>query len=301
PLPLPSDAPPPGFEHEHIEDYSSVDSNTAAFATNLDRRDVFLGQQACIVCGADIVERCHVIPPSERETWEDLQNRGYVPTTAKSASDELRNAITLCPNHHKRFDSYQAFIRFCPEVRKYVFVNYSETPSETAFHGKAVALESHHDHAPFPAVFLIHECRVRGFWPFRSPTVDILSPVPWQDWLLSREIIDSEENIRHEGRAGPVASTYVHAPGPTMPLPFPAFPACVDPVLLVTGMHTIPPPTTDFVALVLAAAQSMPTWRACQIEGQSWEGAAEENITKYQHAVGSDQVERAQHGGLPFF
>jgi hypothetical protein len=37
----------------------------------------------------------------------------------------------------------------------------------------------------------------------------------------------------------------------------------------------------DVIADILAATRNMPSWKACQIEGISWTGTAEENTDKY--------------------
>ncbi|KIJ48099.1 hypothetical protein M422DRAFT_28569 [Sphaerobolus stellatus SS14] len=43
----------------------------------------------------------------------------------------------------------------------------------------------------------------------------------------------------------------------------------------------------DVINTILAATRAMPSWKACQIEGTSWDGTAEENIQKYASVVGA--------------
>ncbi len=48
----------------------------------------------------------------------DLKDRGWIPGLAKDAPrHEPRNGITMCKTHHRRFNSYDFFIRFFPDVR----------------------------------------------------------------------------------------------------------------------------------------------------------------------------------------
>jgi len=42
----------------------------------------------------------------------------------------------------------------------------------------------------------------------------------------------------------------------------------------------------DVIAGILAATRAMPSWKACQMEGTSWTGTAEENIQKYVSSIG---------------
>lgn len=82
---------------------------------------------------------------------------------------------------------------FHPEqTSKFVLVNYSDEPALQPFHGKAIALDSAHRHAPFPALFIIHEMRVRGFVPLGPPNPDLPVGSPWQDWILSDGVLASD-------------------------------------------------------------------------------------------------------------
>src|SRR5216684_8247246 len=45
---------------------------------------------------------------------------------------------------------------------------------------------------------------------------------------------------------------------------------------------------TDTIVTILAATRGSNSWKACQMEGTSWDGTAEENIQKYVSSVGID-------------
>ena len=63
PLPLPPNGPPQGYACAN-RDMSDI-STTTAFRTGLKGRDVFLGEQRCVVCGEEDVQHCHVIMQSQ--------------------------------------------------------------------------------------------------------------------------------------------------------------------------------------------------------------------------------------------
>lgn len=42
----------------------------------------------------------------------------------------------------------------------------------------------------------------------------------------------------------------------------------------------------DFIADILAATHAMPSWKACVMEGTSWDGTAEENVQRYISSIG---------------
>jgi hypothetical protein len=43
---------------------------------------------------------------------------------------------------------------------------------------------------------------------------------------------------------------------------------------------------SDVIVETLAVTRSMPSWKACQTEGTSWTGTAEENIQTYVSSIG---------------
>ena len=52
----------------------------------------------------------------------------------------------------------------------------------------------------------------------------------------------------------------------------------------------------NLIAEILAVQRTMPTWKACVIEGTSWDGTAEDNIRRYMSTVG---VEDSDIGPQP--
>ena len=69
PLPLSTNGPPTGYGREECE--MSLSSATSAFDTKIERRDTFLGEPCCIVCGDSaaepILEHCHILSDSDLE------------------------------------------------------------------------------------------------------------------------------------------------------------------------------------------------------------------------------------------
>ena len=45
----------------------------------------------------------------------------------------------------------------------------------------------------------------------------------------------------------------------------------------------------DVIKEILATTDAMPSWKACEIEGTSWEGTREENIKKYMSTIGIEK------------
>jgi hypothetical protein len=115
----------------------------------------------------------------------------------------------LCDKHKISFNAHLFFIRFFPnvsllhldlgswtraqrekQIRKFVFVNHSNKPSFQKFHGKAIALDAADHYAPFPALFIIHEMRVRGYQLFQPMSPDMPHDISWQAWILSDGVFD---------------------------------------------------------------------------------------------------------------
>jgi hypothetical protein len=198
----------------------------------------------------------------------------------------------LCAQIHVAFESYNYFIRFCPDVsfilslfasgpglhkkqvQKFVLINYSDKSALRPFHGKAIALDIKDRHAPFPSISIIHEMRVRGHNPF-SPVDHILpNDIPWQDWILSEGMFD---DISGSFKREPLIDSNNSASAQAQIQFQPTTSADVS-----SGQRTITL-NADVIADILAATHAMPSWKACQMEGTSWTGTTEENIQKYKH------------------
>ena len=160
-----------------------------------------------------------------------------------------------------------------------MFINYSGHPNLQQFHGKAVALDIKDKYAPFPSLFIIHEMRVRGFHPFRPIVPTIPDGIPWQDWILSDHVFDNTSDSFKRNRPPPNRNNSVSA---QIQLPF--HPTTTSPDG-ASSQHTLAL-NADVVTDILAATHAMPSWKACQVEGTSWSGTAEENIEKYVSSIG---------------
>ncbi|KAF5348046.1 hypothetical protein D9758_009991 [Tetrapyrgos nigripes] len=94
-------------------------------------------------------------------------------------------------NCHCLFDSYDYFIRYIPEVH---FVNYGDTNEPyNKLHFKYIGLQPEERYSPIPALFLIHECRVRSFHPFKS-IQELPSDFQWADWVITSAAISPDES-----------------------------------------------------------------------------------------------------------
>lgn len=228
-----------------------------------------------------------------------LKGRNWIPLQAKEhPSHEPRNGLLMCMHHHAYFDSYTFFIRFFPDVslihlcfgpsihsrqiRKFIFINYSGKDALAPYHGKAIALDICDHYGPFPSLFIIHEMHVRGFNPFQPITPIIPVDKPWQDWILSDGMFDAvSRSFFCDNRA----TNNIDSSGqPQLPLQQPT-----------TGVgggsfdgHELAL-NGDVISDILAATHAMPSWRACEMEGISWNGTAE-NIQKYIFHLGVQDI-----------
>ncbi|TDL25673.1 hypothetical protein BD410DRAFT_813414 [Rickenella mellea] len=261
PLPLPA-VPPPGYGWAERE-FSDLSTSTA-FNAGIDERDTFLGKRACIVCGINsrpTLHRCHIIPEIEQDTC--------------NPKHEPRDGMIMCSNHQNLFDVYCFFIRYIPNSRRFVFINYSDLPELLPFHDKAIALDINDRYAPFPSLFILHEMRVRGFYPFEPVAQAIPDDTPWQDLITSNGVfnINSGTFNRSSNRSNSI---------PTRPQ--------LESNTMTVGNASsgtpLLPLNQDVIAEILAATHAMPSWKACQMEGTDWTGTAEENIQKYVSSIG---------------
>lgn len=202
--------PPVGYGWEEGHDFS-VPMTTTGFCQTVDQRDRFLGQTCCVVCGvASILECCHIVG---QEIWSDLRRSGWVPSqTTEEPQLEPRNGLILCCSCSAAFKRYSFFIRFFPDIQKFVFVNYYDMVDYRKFHGKAVALDVKDLYAPLPSLFIIHEIRARGFHPFPPVNPDVPNGNHWQDWITLGGVFD---DVSHSFRR----SSLPHSSVTAHPLP----------------------------------------------------------------------------------
>ncbi|EJD04317.1 uncharacterized protein FOMMEDRAFT_167528 [Fomitiporia mediterranea MF3/22] len=282
PLPLLLDHPPSGYGWE--ERSVSILSTSSACDVRIDERDRFLGRACCVICGLRggyLLQHCYIVGQSERDFWLELKARRWIPPQANQyPRHEPRNGLLMCPNHRLSFENYGFFIRFYPNIRKFVFVNYSGSDYLQQFHGKTIALDTSDRYAPFPSLFIIHEMRVRGFHPFNPVSPDMSNDPPWQDWILSDGVLKddiSNDAANFFNREGPPHGNDNSVSSQTQ-LQFQ--PMAANTGGTSSGRHTLAL-NENVIADILAATRALPSWRACEMEGTDWSGTAAENIEKY--------------------
>ncbi|KIM45497.1 hypothetical protein M413DRAFT_442161 [Hebeloma cylindrosporum] len=228
-----------------------------------------------------MLQNCHIVMQSKPRDWYTIKDRGWIPSGAKAEPQhEPRNGLIMCANHHLSFDAYEFFIRYCPDVQKFVFINHADAYELRPFHGKAIALDIKDRYAPFPSLFIIHEMRVRGHNPFAPAVHELPDDIPWQDWILSMDLLIDTTNSFKRNKPPPTQSPpnpYSNNSG-FRPTTMNAGSASSNQRLVAMN--------ADVINDILAATFAMPSWRACQIEGTSWTGTGEENIKKYISSIG---------------
>ena len=147
------------------------------------------------------------------------------------------------------------------------------------YHGKAIALDINDRYAPFPSLFIIHEMRVRGFHPFDFINPSIPSSIAWQDWVTTSEVLNTSGSFIRE--SPPWTRT-----GSTPPPQFQPMASAMSGGKSESGVSRLAPLDNNLINQILEATYAMPSWKACMIEGTSWDGTAEENIKKYVSDIG---------------
>jgi hypothetical protein len=122
--------------------------------------------------------------------------------------------------------------------------------------------------------------RVRGFHPFQPVVPTIPDNIPWQDWILSNHVFDNASDSFKHNRPPPNNNNNIPAQGQ-----LPSHPTTTSAGGASSGQRPLAL-NADVIADILAATRAMPPWKACQIEGTSWTGTAEENIQKYVCSIG---------------
>ncbi|TRM66586.1 hypothetical protein BD626DRAFT_396367 [Schizophyllum amplum] len=249
----------------------SKSSRKVLFKTGVDKRDQFLGHQRCVVCGDRTVDCCHVIPQEKDNNTIDLRRLHWVPAASKTGEFDPCAGLLLCPNHREKYDRYVFFIRYVPQHRKYIFVNYSDAWELQPYHGKAIALDVADPYAPLPSLFVIHENRVRGHWPFAPINPDMPKDIIWQDWISSRgclrEPVGTDHPLFHREALAPDQS------------------ASLQPLSgLSTASSALAPLDDDMLGQILAATRGSLSWKTCEQENTTprrW-GTAEEDVTEHE-------------------
>lgn len=311
-LPLPSNGPPPGYGW--VDRDMSTMSSLTAFMTGLDGRDRFLGKNRCVVCGKRRTQHCHIIMASQGEVWADLKRRHWIPIQSKSHSaNEPCNGLIMCLEHHTDFDQYRFFIRYDVTKGVFVFINYSGEEDLAMFHGKAIAIDIHDQHAPFPSIFIIHEMRVRGHHPFQPTQPDVPDEILWQDWLSEDNLLlvhpnptnnffrrdpqapsDDDKNGDDDnggsngngGGNGGADTDDTKKNRHNLPRRRGRSAGKLGTMAGTSSGTRKLELNAGVIADILAATHAMPSWKACQIENTSWKGTADENIQRYVSSIG---------------
>ena len=165
-----------------------------------------------------------------------------------------------------------------------MLINYSDQNDDSdddlwPYHGKAIALDIGNKHAPFPLSFIIHKMPVHSFYPFSNIVPDISTDnvFPWQDWITTGNIWDNNNNMFCNGSSGTSSSATLPLPQSLSMTPMGGGPSTSGTCHLELNEQVI--------ADILAATRSMPSWKACEVEGMGWTGTTEENIQKYLSTV----------------
>ena len=202
-----------------------------------------------------------------------------------------------------------------PQIRRFVLVNHSRSRELEPYHGRAVRLFPDDPRVPFHGAFIDHEMRVRGLWPYLPYYADrpITLPIQWQEWIDApggdggdggdgrgggsdgdggAESEDDEmgsdlslTTVLKTGQSGCDSNIIFRQQQQLPPIPL-LLGSHARPVTsnknpsIITFRDPIANPS-EFEA-VMRSARQQPNWKAAQIEGESWEGTAEENISKYQ-------------------
>ncbi|KAJ7449610.1 hypothetical protein FB451DRAFT_1287448 [Mycena latifolia] len=285
--PLPTGIPPLPYKWKSGR---KSDSDTTAFDTGLDARDQIWGNPVCVVCGTTTdLQYTHIIPQSQdgQRKWQELRARNYVPAEAKdSPVTEPRNGLLFCVQHHFYFDNYRAFIRYFPDTKAYVWLEFTRNliPVQgnivmplprSEFHGKKLYLDADHPRAPIYSLFLIHESIARGHHPFLATPVedgvDLTNP-SYPNWVATWLSLAAGQ-----GPTSPATSSLTTPTSSSMT------------GVTETGggdFGNVASMRAADVAAILNATHSSNTWRSCVREAIHFDGSAQENIEKYAKRVG---------------
>jgi len=169
-------------------------------------------------------------------------------------------------------------------------VNHSQVSGLEEYHGRAININPDESRLPFHGSFLIQEMRVRGRWPFRADR-PISLPIDWQKWVSAVDDDDDDHNNEQHGNPDPAErggndvpdsgfnhrrlneDTSISASAATRqePQTFTPTNPFANPAELHAMKHSF---------------SQQPNWKAAVVEGETWEGTAEDNIAKWQGLVG---------------
>jgi len=165
------------------------------------------------------------------------------------------------------------------QVKRFVLINYSRRSVLEPFHGRAINIRVG-NRLPFHGAFLVHEMRVRGHWPFREDR-PISLPIPWPKWAPrncgddhdDKGDDDDDQNNNSDSTSKHQYDLSLSANAGTGQQP-------------KTFTATNPFSNPAELQVMKDSFAKQPNWKAAVIEGETWEGTAEENINKWQELMG---------------
>jgi hypothetical protein len=195
-----------------------------------------------------------------------------------------------------------------PQVLLFVFINHSQHPELEAFHGKAIRLDHQNTRVPFHGAFLIREMRVRGRWPrrrdrpislssLRSSISETTNPDRHTDGTTGLDrhgdsgghneapsgggvsSCGNDTNLSTATSSGLFSSLDASNTGQQR-LSSSEIPSAQDMIIL-----SDPFKDPAHLETLKRSFALQPNWKAAMLEGQRFDGTADENIQRYKNLV----------------
>lgn len=125
--------------------------------------------------------------------------------------------------------------------------------------------------------------RVRGWWPFVGDR-PISLPIEWQTWMLDDPHPSDGPLSDEMSRLSLTTAAESPARGSQEP-PGRSFSGNSQETIPRTITLTDPFANPVELAALKASFIQQPNWRAAMLEGESWDGTAEENIARWQNLL----------------
>jgi hypothetical protein len=167
------------------------------------------------------------------------------------------------------------------QANRFVFINQSQSKKLEPYHGRAINL-CPGDRLPYHGAFLIHEMRVRGYWPLREDR-PISLPIPWPNWDSrdggdDNDCSDGDSDDDDDHNKNPDKANYDHSASSRTTTPFGQQSKTFTPTNPFSNL-------TELHAMKDSFAEQ-PNWKSAVIEGETWEGTAKENVNKWRGVMG---------------
>ncbi|KXN82327.1 hypothetical protein AN958_02708 [Leucoagaricus sp. SymC.cos] len=127
---------------------------------------------------------------------------------------------------------------------------------------------------------------VHRFHPFKPIEPDMPNIGPWQDWITSDGVFNNvSDSFKCDNPPNNGDNNNNNSFSTQSQLQH-------QPMMMSTGGTSSGKckvtMNADVITEILMAMCAMPSWKACQMEGMSWMGMAQENIEKYISSIGID-------------